>query len=362
MENKASTYTRKPSSPNSISRRQFLDRTSKAALGGLGAATLFERGAYGAVPTQAMLSTATPSATSTLPPNRFDYSPIIDRPVIKWPNNARVAFWVGPNIEWHEYTPQNHPTQPDIPSYAYYDAGNRVGFWRMLEVMDKHKIRGCVCLNDSMLYHCPEIRDAMVKRNWAYMAHGVYNSRPITDYSIEQEREYWRDTIATVKQYTGKQIKGRLGRGSGNTPNTPDLMAEFGLTYHCDWMFDDQPFPMKVNNGAKFIHVPYSFQLHDLQQSGWGKDAKHLAQAIKDQFDVYYAEGAESGKVMCVALHPYLIGKAHRAKYLDEAFSYVLSHDGVWNTTADEIADYYIANYYDKVVAYVEQQKQKGLA
>ena len=65
---------------------------------------------------------------------------------------------------------------------------------------------------------------------------------------------------------------------------------------------------------------------------------------------------------MCVALHPYLIGKAHRAKYLDEAFSYVLSHDGVWNTTADEIADYYIANYYDKVVAYVEQQKQKGLA
>ena len=241
-----------------ISRRSFLDRAGKFAIGSTGAA--------------AMLETVAPSAGaqqvpnlkhSKLRPDRFDYLPIIDRPVIKWPNNARVAFWVGPNIEWYEYTPLNRPTQPDIPSYSYRDYGNRIGFWRMLEVLDKHNIRCCVCLNGAMLDHCPEIRDAMVARNWDYMAHGFYNTRPITAYSIEEERAYWTDIIATVKKHTGKQIKGRLGAGGGNTVNTPDLMAEFGFLYHTDWMMDDQPVPLKVKNGAKFIHVPYSFQLND---------------------------------------------------------------------------------------------------
>ena len=52
----------------------------------------------------------------TLPPGRFDYAPINDRPIIKWPNNAHVAFWVAPNMEFFEYLPENRPTQPDIPS------------------------------------------------------------------------------------------------------------------------------------------------------------------------------------------------------------------------------------------------------
>ena len=55
---------------------------------------------------------------------------------------------------------------------------------------------------------------------------------------------------------------------------------------------------------------------------------------------------------MCIALHPYLIGQPHRARYLDEVLGYIMSHDGVWQTTADDIADYYIANYYDQSVAH----------
>ncbi len=295
-------------------------------------------------------------------PDRFEYSPIIDRPVIRWPNGARIAFWVAPNMEWYEYTPLNRPTQPDIPGYSYRDYGNRVGFWRMLEVTDKYNIRCCVCLNGALLDHCPEIRDAMVARDWDYMAHGFYNTRPITDYSIEQEREYWRDMIDTVKRHTGKQLKGRLGAGGGNTINTPDLMAEFGLLYHTDWLMDDQPFPLKVKNGAKFIYVPYTYQINDVIATIQGRDVAYFCQMIKDQFDVLYREGAESGRVMCVSLHPYWIGKPHRAKYLDEALGYIMSHDGVWQTTADDIAEYYIANYYDQVVAYVDQQKRLGLA
>lgn len=358
MGKKKSTGSRRPlEGVANMTRRSFLDRTGKLTLAGLSAAGILNTDALGAD----WMGQAVGGTRQGLAPDRFDYLPITDRPIIRWPNNARVAFWVAPNIEWYEYTPLNRPTAPDIPSYSYRDYGNRIGFWRMLEVTDKYNIRCCVCLNGAVLEHCPEVRDAMVARNWAYMAHGFYNTRPITAYSIEEERAYWRDMIATVKTHTGKQLKGRLGAGGGNSLNTPDVMAEFGLLYHTDWACDDQPFPMKVKNGNKFIHVPYTFQTNDSRVLSLQRDAVYFCQMIKDQFDVLYAEGSETGKVMCVSLHPYWIGKAHRVKYLDEAFKYIKSHDRVWYTTADEIAEYYLKNYYDNVVAHLSQQKQKGL-
>ena len=84
-------------------------------------------------------------------------------------------------------------------------------------------------------------------------------------------------------------------------------------------------------------------------------EGEYFARICKAQFDQLYAEGAESGRVMCIALHPFLIGQPHRVKYLDDILGYIMSHDGVWQTTADEIAEYYIANHYDEEVTYAQQ-------
>ena len=85
-----------------------------------------------------------------LPPYRIAYSPIIERPPIKWPNNARVALWITPNIEHREYLPAldgvrdpwPRTPHPDVQSYAFCDYSNRVGFWRMLQ---------CWTITDQML-------------------------------------------------------------------------------------------------------------------------------------------------------------------------------------------------------------------
>ena len=295
-----------------------------------------------------------------LPPDRVDYSPIIDRPIIKWPNGARVALWISPNVEHYEYMPDDDAARtpwprtpfPDVQQYSYRDYGNRVGFWRMLETLDKYNIRSCVSLNVAVLEHFPEIRDAMVERNYDYMSHGIYNTRYLYTYTEEQEREFYRDTIETLKLHTGKQLKGMLGPAISGTERTPDLMAEAGLIYHTDWMHDDQPVPIKVKSG-KLISVPYSIELNDsslLRDNHYEGD--YFARICKAQFDQLYKEGSESGRVMCIALHPFLIGQPHRIKYLDEILSHIMSHDGVWQTTADEIADYYIENYYDDAVAH----------
>ena len=294
-----------------------------------------------------------------LPPDRVDYSPIIDRPAIKWPNGARVAFWIAPNVEHYEYLPDYDGARdpwprtpyPDVQQYAYRDYGNRVGFWRMLDVLDKHGIRCTVSLNEAVLEHFPEIGEAMVQRGWDFMSHGIYNTRYLSTYTEEQERLFYKDCIETLKRLTRKTLKGMLGPAVTGTERTPDLMAEAGLIYHTDWQHDDQPVPIKVKSG-KLVSVPYSVELNDAPVYRQHYEGDDWARICKTQFDQLYKEGAKSGRVMCIPLHPYLTGQPHRSKYLDETLGYIMSHDGVWQTTADEIAEFYIANCYDEAVAH----------
>ncbi len=295
---------------------------------------------------------------------RVDYSPIIERPPIRWPNGARVALWIAPNIEHYEYlpdfdgvrTPWPRVPIPDVQHYSYRDYGNRVGFWRMTEVMDKHNIRCCVSLNLAVLEHYPEIAEAMIERDYDFMSHGIYNTRYLNALSEEEEREFYRDNIETLRLHTGKPLKGMLGPAVSGTDRTPDLMAEAGLIYHTDWVHDDQPVPIRVKSG-KLVSVPYSFELNDVPVFRSNFEGDYFAQICKAQFDQLYEEGTESGRVMCIALHPYLIGQPHRVKYLDEILSYIMSHEGVWQTTADEIAEHYIANHYVEAVAHAAQYR-----
>ncbi len=211
------------------------------------------------------------------------------------------------------------------------DYDNRVGFWRMLDVLNKHKLRACCCLNLEALDHFPEIKDAMI-------AADLYNSRPIYDLLEEQERTYWQDFIAHLKEMTGKRLKGRLGGGAGYTVRTDDLMAEAGCLYHTSWIIDD---PGQTNAAGMLA---------------WNREADYFQQMIKDQFDTLYREDAENGRVMCLSLHSHNIGRPNAAKHLDEALRYILGHEGVWATTADDIAECYLANYYDQVKSWITER------
>jgi peptidoglycan/xylan/chitin deacetylase (PgdA/CDA1 family) len=296
----------------------------------------------------------------SLPPDRVDYLPIIDRPRIAWPEGARVAFWVAPNVEHYEYLPQFDGVRdpwprspyPDVQGYSHFDYGNRIGFWRMLEVLDKYRIRCTVSLNLSVLDRYPQIARAMLSRNWDLMSHGFVNTAYMTTFDEAQERDWLRENMTTFERHTGRRLEGLFGPSSSCTARTPDLLAELGFLYHCDWMHDDQPTPLKVKSG-RLIAVPYSMETNDGPVLRTAADWRYFARICKAQFDRLYREGAQSGRVMCLAFHPCWTGQPHRIRYLDEVLDYIRSHDGVWFTTAGEIAHYYYAHYYDAVVDHI---------
>jgi peptidoglycan/xylan/chitin deacetylase (PgdA/CDA1 family) len=294
-------------------------------------------------------------------PPFFSYSPITERPPIRWPGGARVALWVVPNVEFYEFEPPVNPHRPawrripDVRNYSWRDYGNRVGLWRMLEVFDHYDLPGTASLNMAVLDIHPEIGEAMATRDWEMMSHGVFNTQFLFGLSREQERELIQDTAATLERHTGKKLKGMFGPNGSLTENTMELMAEEGLIYSADWYVDDQPFPIDVDAG-RLVCVPYTWELNDglVMTEGFASglgtnESDYFLQMCKDQFDTLYEEGAESGRVMCIALHTSIFGAPHRVRYLDEAIGYILSHDGVWATTGDKIAEHFLEHNYDGV-------------
>jgi peptidoglycan/xylan/chitin deacetylase (PgdA/CDA1 family) len=287
------------------------------------------------------------------PRDRVLYSPISQRPPVTWPGDARVALWVAPNIEHYEYTPPPNPyfsiftrvPHPDVQQYAFRDYGNRVGLWRLAEVLDEYDVTATVSLNLAVLDHYPDIREAIIERDWAIMSHGIYNTRPMFGWSEEEERAFLADNIETVRRHTGRQLKGLFGPASSVTDRTPDLMAEAGLLYHADWRTDEQPVPIMVAGDRRLVSVPYGLELNDGNPVPMSVET--LSRSWQANFDRLWRDGETSGRVMCLAIHPYVIGQPHAIDRLKQTLDHIKSHDGVWYTTADAIAEHYLEHHYE---------------
>ena len=288
-------------------------------------------------------------------PGLYDYLPYAQRPKIKWPNGAHVAFWVAPNIEFYELEPPQNPSRgawarpaPDVLHYSCRDYGNRAGFWRMAEAMDRCGMRGSVSLNVAVCEHHPEVVAACVERGWELYSHGTYNTRYLFNMSEAQERALIQDSIDTIRKASGQKLDGWLAPALTYTEHTFDLVAEAGLTYVCDLFHDDQPGPVKVAKG-RLASIPYSLEMNDVIAYNVNLvSPRRYGQIIRRQFDRLYAEGAESGTVMCIPLHPYLIGQPYRLKAFEEALAYITGHDKVWLASGREIARHFLDHHYDQ--------------
>lgn len=277
----------------------------------------------------------------------FPYSPIIRRPRLEWPNGARLAFWIVPNIEF--FSLETRPVSlgpgkiPDIPTWAVRDYGNRIGVFRLMEVLDRYKIRATVALNSDICVHHPEIIEEGNKRNWEWMGHNETNSRWLNGVPAEEEPKLIGNTLDTIQRVSGRRPTGWLSAGLQQTWNTLDHLADAGCEYVADWgANDDQPYTMTVSGNRTLVSVPYSYAVNDKQ----ALEADKLTTAafqdmICRQFDTLYREGEHTGRVMHIAVHPYLIGLPYRIGALDGALDYICRHEGVWLATGSEIARHY---------------------
>jgi allantoinase len=281
----------------------------------------------------------------------FKFSLIDQRPKLSWPNDARVALWVITNIEFFALDrampgdsnerPKGNEGTPQVRHWSQRDYGNRVGIVRLMNLLKKYDIRSTVALNSDVCDVHPEIVEACMELDWEFIGHNRTNTARLNEIPLDEERATIRHVLDRIGQATKKRPVGWLGSGLQETWNTLDHLIDEGCTYVADWVNDDQPYTMTVG-GKSIVSVPYSYELNDMAAVVRSKSTPgEFERMIKDQFDVLYAEGEASGRVMAIALHPFIMGQPHRIAALERALKYICSFAGVWKATGSEIASHY---------------------
>jgi len=276
----------------------------------------------------------------------YSYSPITERAATPLPDGKRLAFYVGLNIEHFLFgrpatsnTPVTAGLTPDPLNHGWRDYGTRVGIWRMMDLFDEVGLRASAITNSGVCQHYPQIIEAGVERDWAWVAHGQTNSILHTGMGEDAEAAFLDEMLRVFDAALPKRPQGWLGPALTETAATPRLLHQRGFTYLLDWCCDDRPFPLRQPG---MISVPYSLDVNDIgvfvQKATTGSAYEEM---VMDQFEVLLAEG---GAVMALPVHPFVTGQPFRFKYLARILRTITSTPEVWVTTSADIAERYLAS------------------
>lgn len=279
---------------------------------------------------------------------RYEYVPIIGRPDHSWPEGRRLAVYLGVNHEVFAFgdgmgaTLAPSKTDPDVMNFAWRDYGNRVGAWRFMEMFDRLELKTTALVNSAIITRCPGLAEACRDRGDEIAAQGRTNAQAEGHMSEGEEREMIARTLQEFEAI-GVRPRGWLGPWISESKNTPDLLEEAGFDYVLDWAHDDQPTRLETRSGKGILSIPYSQEINDIPSIiARHQEADMFAGMIEDAVEQLLGECDRRPLVLGIALHPYIMGQAHRALHLDRALTRLreAADPRIWWTTAGAIADH----------------------
>ena len=294
---------------------------------------------------------------------QYDFVPLPERKPLKWPNGARIALIFTLNFEFWDivketsepYYAGGPPALPDPipgnvvdwPNYSWREYGQRVGVWRLFDVFERLGADPSCTMNAKTALERPQIVQHAVDRGWEIVAHNYEQGELLIDHMFDEakEREVIRKTLDVYKKFVGRDAKGWISSSLRGTLRTADIIAEEGLIFYCDILNDDQPYLINTPSGP-IVSTPYSIEINDFTHSHRrGYTTDEVLTMYKTQFDVLYEESAQSGRMMNVGLHPHVSGHPFRIPALRDFIEYAQSKEGVWITTREAIAEWYLENH-----------------
>ena len=294
---------------------------------------------------------------------KYDYIPLPERKPLKWPNNARVALIFTVNLEHWDMTKDSTepyyaggpPVLPDMlpgnvvdwPNFSWREYGQRIGVWRIFEVFEQLGASPSCTINAKTALERPQMVKHAVDRNWEIVAHNYEQGELLVNYMFDEkkEREVIKRTLDVYQKAVGKKAKGWLSSSLRGTLRTADIIAEEGLIFYCDLMNDDQPYLIDTSAGP-IVSTPYTNEVNDFthfHRGGFTTD--EVIELYKEQLDVLWEEGAKTGRMMNVGIHPHVSGLAYRIRALKEFIKYAQEKTDVWITNREEIASWYLENH-----------------
>jgi peptidoglycan/xylan/chitin deacetylase (PgdA/CDA1 family) len=222
--------------------------------------------------------------------------------------------------------------------HSQFEYGNRVGIFRLLELLDRYRLPVTVAANAGACARYPYLLKQFAARNYEIAAHGSFATRMLSSRMSEaEERQEIATVLDRVPQATGSRPRGWIAQDFGESTRTPRLLAEAGLRYVADWANDDQPY--LLHTGPPLVSIPNQAEWDDVQIIWHRKVHPSVHRdGICAAFDRLYEEGAQSGMFFGLHLHPWLMGTPHRIAYVEQALEHMMARREVWRTTAADVA------------------------
>ena len=275
--------------------------------------------------------------------DRYDWSMVTDRPKVIWPEDKKLALWVNVCLQFFPINQKGKPfvptggmtmPYPDLRHYSLREYGNRVGIYRFLKAFDEYSIKPTFALNTRVAERYPYLMDVLHMDALHYGGQDIDEERKQIDYSLSKLREL-----------SGQDVTGWISPDRSESDNTPDLLAEHGVQYFCDWVNDDMPYQFKTNNG-EIVAMPLSQELEDsfiLLNNKHTEDS--YVEQICDACEFLIDESDEQGgRILSLNIHPWMLGKHHRIGKLESVLEYVTSKSEVWSASSADILKEYKRN------------------
>ncbi len=278
----------------------------------------------------------------------------------QWPNDAKIALQIVLNYEeGSEYSiPDGDDTSEiylrevpgssmgkgmrDLQVESVYEYGSRAGFWRLLRLFKEKNIKVTIFGAALALERNPEATKAIVDAGYDICCHGW---RWIGYHLLDEaeEREHIQKAVASLKKLTGDRPLGWYCRYAPSINTRRLIVEEGGFLYDSDAYNDDLPYWVTVEDKSHLI-IPYTLDNNDMKYcvAPGFNSGNDFYTYLKDAFDVLYAEGETSPKMMSVGLHARLAGKPGRIAALARFIDYVQSHNRVWIARRLDIAKHWI--------------------
>jgi len=283
----------------------------------------------------------------------YESRPIVSRPTFSWPNGADMAFGVIVSLEHYElqppadaFVPVNVPggmgraPYPDFRSSSQRAYGNRVGIFRIMDVLSRHGLKATAAVDVWTAENCPAVVSRLQELDWEIAGHGHAVNQVISSrMDRATECKYIQSAAKALEKVFGHKPAGWHGPEYGESERTPELLAELGFKYVMDWPNDEQPYRMQTARGP-LISVPVAVDLDDVfsywQRRIW---MDRWERAIVEAVDALQSDGAsKGGRMMLLNLHPWMIGQPWRIGSLESVISNIAGRKGIWLATAGEIA------------------------
>ncbi|WP_210485728.1 polysaccharide deacetylase family protein [Microvirga antarctica] len=281
----------------------------------------------------------------------YPYSAVPDRAPFRLASGKPIALYIVLQIEHYElFTPDGAYREPrfkgefgtftpDYRTWSYRQYGNRVGLYRVLEVLDDLAVPVTAAIGAGAIEAHPEIVGAIASRGYEIAAHGLTANRMITSHmSAEVERDHILQSRDALQSAFGVQPRGWLSQDFGNTPRTSALLREAGFSYTMDWANDEQPYLQLDAPGL--IALPAPSEWDDVQTLALRRvSAERFPGLVADAIEGLAGAPADSARALAIGVHPWVFGTAHRIRYLREVLEHAQSHPAVDIMTAGTLAD-----------------------